>query len=141
MNTAVASSSEGNAPAQNIGFAIPAHHRGSSVPAPSGGTTHASKAYIGVEVEDETAETQQAYGFVPSSGAVVVSVESGSPAAAAGIMQGDVIVSFNGKAVKTAENLTSDVQASAVGSQATIVLWRGQSKKTFSFSLGQAPAG
>jgi S1-C subfamily serine protease len=142
MNTAVASSSQGNAPAQNIGFAIPATTiQGLLAQLRQGGTTHATKAYIGVEVEDETAETQQAYGFVPSSGAVVVSVESGSPAAGAGIVQGDVIVSFNGKAVKTAENLTTDVQASPVGSKATITLWRGKSKKTVSLTLGQAPAG
>ena len=142
MNTAVASSSQGNAPAQNIGFAIPATTiQGLLAQLRQGGTTHASKAYIGVEVEDETSQTQQAYGFVPSSGAVVVSVESGSPAAGAGIAQGDVIVTFNGKAVNTAQNLTTDVQASPVGSHATITLWRGKSKKTFSLTLGQAPAG
>ena len=100
-----------------------------------------NSAYIGVEVEDETSQIQQAYGFVPSSGAVVVSVESGSPAAGSGIAQGDVIVTFNGKAVNTAENLTTDVQASPVGSHATITLWRGKSKKTFSLTLSQAPAG
>jgi len=142
MNTAVASSSEGNAPAQNIGFAIPASTiQGLLAQLRQGGTTHASKAYIGVEVEDETSQVQQAYGFVPSSGAVVVSVEPGSPAASAGVEQGDVIVSYNGKAVKSALNLTTDVQASAVGSTASIGLWRGQSKKTVSVTLGQAPAG
>ncbi len=142
MNTAVASSSEGNAPAQNIGFAIPASTiQGLLAQLRQGGTTHASKAYIGVEVEDDTSQIQQAYGFVPSEGAVVVSVESGSPADNAGIEQGDVIVSYNGKAVNSALNLTTDVQASAVGSTASLTLWRGQSKKTISVTLGQAPAG
>jgi putative serine protease PepD len=142
MNTAVAASSEGNAPAQNIGFAIPASTiQGLLAQLRQGGTTHASKAYIGVEVEDDTSQIQKAYGFMPSKGAVVVSVESGSPADKAGIEQGDVIVSYNGKAVNSALNLTTDVQASAVGSTASITLWRGQSKKTISVTLGQAPAG
>ena len=142
MNTAVASSSSGNAPAQNIGFAIPATTiQGLLSELRQGGTTHASKAYIGVVVEDESSQTQQAFGFVPSSGAVVVSVESGSPADSAGIQEGDVIVSYNGKAVKTAQNLTTDVQASSVGDTVTIVLWRGQNKMTVSVTLGQAPAG
>jgi putative serine protease PepD len=141
LNTAVASSSEGNAPAQNIGFAIPATTiQGLLAQLRQGGTTKASKAYLGVEVEDETSQLQQAYGFVPTSGAVVVSVESGSPAARAGIEQGDVIVSFNGKAVTTAQSLTTDVQASNVGSTASITLWRLKDKKTFSVTLGQAPA-
>jgi serine protease Do len=72
---------------------------------------------------------------------VVVSVEAGSPAAGAGIKQGDVIVTFNGKAVTTAQNLTTDVQASSVGSKATVTLWRGKTKKTISFTLAQAPVG
>jgi putative serine protease PepD len=142
MNTAVASSSVGNAPAQNIGFAIPALTiKGLLGQLRQGGTTQASKAFLGVVVEDDTAQIQQAYGFVPSSGAVVVSVASGSPAQSAGIQQGDVIVSYNGKAVSSALNLTTDVQASSVGSTAAITLWRGQSKKTISVTLGQAPAG
>jgi S1-C subfamily serine protease len=142
MNTAVAASSGGNAPAQNIGFAIPSSTiRGLLGQLRQGGATHASKAYIGVEVEDETSQIQQAYGFVPSSGAVVVLVESGSPASAAGIVQGDVIVSYNGKAVKSAQNLTTDVRGSPVGSTVSLTLWRGQQKMTISVTLRQNPAG
>jgi len=142
MNTAVASSSQGNAPAQNIGFAIPAATiQGLLVQLRQGGTTLASKAYIGVEVEDETTQIQQAYGFVPSSGAVVVSVVSGSPADNAGVKEGDVIVAYNGKAVTSSQNLTTDVQASSVGNTVSITLWQGQSKKTVAVTLGQAPAG
>jgi len=96
---------------------------------------------MGVEVEDETSEIQQAYSFVPSTGAVVLSVESGSPADSAGIEEGDVIVSYNGKSVNSAQNLTTDVQASSVGSTVTITLWRGQKKKTVTVTLAQAPAG
>jgi len=141
MNTAVASSSSGNAPAQNIGFAIPVSTiEGLLSQLRHGGTVKATKAYMGVEVEDDSTQLQQSYGFVPSSGAVVVSVESGSPAGNAGIEQGDVIVSYNGKAVNSAINLTTDVQASAVGSTVPITLWRGQNKKTVSVTLAQAPA-
>ena len=142
MNTAVAASSEGNAPAQNIGFAIPSTTiQGLLGQLRQGGTTHASKAYLGVEVEDENTQIQQAYGFVPAEGAVVVSVESGSPAATAGIEQGDVIVAFNGRAVNSAQNLTTDVQSTAVGTTVSITLWRGQNKKTLSVTTAQAPAG
>jgi putative serine protease PepD len=141
MNTAVASSSSGNAPAQNIGFAIPSMTiLGLLAQLRQGGTIKVSKAYMGVEVEDETSALQEAYGFEPSTGAVVVSVESGSPAQSAGIEEGDVIVSFNGKAVTTALDLTTDVQSSAVGSKVSITLWRGQNKMTVPVTLGQAPA-
>ncbi len=142
MNTAVAASSNGNAPAQNIGFAIPATTIEGLLPElRQGGTSSGSKAFIGVEVEDETAQLQQAYGFVPSSGAVVISVQSGSPAATAGIAARDVIVGFNGKTVASAQNLTTDVRALPAGTKASVTLWRGKTKKTFSVTLAQAPAG
>lgn len=142
MDTAVAASSANNAPAENIGFAIPsATIEGLLSNLRSGGTAGNSKAYLGVEVEDETAQLQQAYGFVPASGAVVVTVIDGSPAATAGIEQGDVIVSFDGKAVNTAQDLTNDVQAQSTGHVARIGLYRGQQKITVSVTLGSAPAG
>ena len=141
MNTAVASSSTGNAPAQNIGFAIPSSTiQGLLGTLRSGGTAGASKAYLGVEVTDETAQEQQAYGLVPSSGALVVSVVSGSPADTAGIRTGDVIVAFNGKAVGSAQELTNDVQGTPVGRQVQLTLYRGAQKLTLGATLALAPA-
>jgi S1-C subfamily serine protease len=142
MNTAVASSSNGNAPAQNIGFAIPSSTvQGLLTTLRNGGTTGVAKPYVGVEVTDVTPQQQQAYGLVPSSGALVVSVVSGSPADAAGVRQGDVIVAFNGKAVSSAQDLTNDVQASSPGQKAELTLYRGSQKLTVTATLARAPAG
>ena len=142
MNTAVASSSTGNAPAQNIGFAIPSSTiQGLLATLRSGGTAGVAKPLLGVEVTDETPQQQQAYGLVPASGALVVSVVSGSPAESAGIKTGDVIVAFNAKSVGSAQELTNDVQASASGRQVKVTLYRGQQKLTISVTLGLAPAG
>lgn len=141
MDTAVASSSSGNAPAQNIGFAIPSSTiQGLVATLRAGGTAGKAKAYLGVEVTDETTQEQQAYGLVPASGALVVSVVSGSPADTAGIRTGDVIVDFNGKAVASAQGLTNDVQALSSGTTVRLMLYRGQEKITLSAKLGLAPA-
>jgi len=141
MNTAVASSSSGNAPAQNIGFAIPSSTiQGLLQELRNGGTKGVPKAYLGVEVTDETPQQQQAYGLVPSSGALVVSVVSGSPAETAGIRTGDVIVTFDGKAVTSAQGLTNDVQASTSGASVKVTLYRGQQKISVTATLGLAPA-
>jgi putative serine protease PepD len=141
MDTAVASSSSGNAPAQNIGFAIPSSTiQGLVATLRAGGTAGKAKAYLGVEVTDETTQEQQAYGLVPASGALVVSVVSGSPADTAGIRTGDVITEFNGKAVASAQGLTNDVQALSSGTTVRLMLYRGQEKITLSATLGLAPA-
>ena len=142
MSTAVASSSSGNAPAQNIGFAIPSSTmQGLLGTLRAGGTVGKSKAYLGVEVTDETPAQQQAYGLVPSAGALVVQVVGGSPASAAGIRTGDVIVAFNGTAVGSAQGLTNDVQGSSSGKAVRLTLYRGNQKLTVSATLGLAPAG
>jgi S1-C subfamily serine protease len=142
MDTAVASSSGGNAPAQNIGFAIPSSTiQGLLATLRAGGTAGKSKAYLGVEVTDETPAQQQAYGLVPTSGALVVQVVSGSPAQSAGIQTGDVIVGFNGTAVTSAQGLTNDVQGTASGKSVRLTLYRGSRKLTVSATLGLAPAG
>jgi putative serine protease PepD len=142
MDTAVAAASTGNAPAQNIGFAIPSSTiQGLVATLRSGGTAGKAKAYLGVEVTDETSQQQQAYGLVPASGALVASVVSGSPAATAGIRAGDVIVSFNAKAVTSAQGLTNDVQALTSGTSVRLTLYRGQQKLTLTATLGLAPGG
>jgi len=142
MDTAVASSSTGNAPAQNIGFAIPSSTiQGLVATLRAGGTAGKAKTYLGVEVTDETSQQQQAYGLVPAAGALVVSVVTGSPANIAGIHTGDVIVSFNGKAVTSAQGLTNDVQALASGTSVRLTLYRGQGKLSLTANLALAPAG
>ncbi|HTZ07792.1 MAG TPA: trypsin-like peptidase domain-containing protein [Acidimicrobiales bacterium] len=142
MSTAVASSSSGNAPAQNIGFAITSSTiRGLLATLRSGGTSGVAKPYLGVEVTDETPSEQQAYGLTPATGALVVSVVTGSPAQAAGIQTGDVIVAFDGKAVTSAQGLTNLVQAASTGHQARITLYREAQKLTVTATLALAPAG
>jgi putative serine protease PepD len=141
MNTAVASSTGNNAPAENIGFAIPsATIEGLLSSLRAGGTQAAPRTYLGVEVADETTALQQQYGVVPSTGAFVVSVVAGSPAASAGIQPADVIVAFDGKAVSSAQDLTSDVRKSSPGHQARVTLYRGQERTTVTVTLGSSPA-
>jgi putative serine protease PepD len=141
MSTAVASSSANNAPAQNIGFAIPsATMEGLLASLRAGGTRTAPRTYLGVEVTDETAALQQQYGLAPSAGAFVVSVVPGSPAAGASIQPADVIVSFDGKAVTSAQDLTNDVRGASPGHGAHIELYRGQQRTTVTVTLRSSPA-
>jgi hypothetical protein len=64
-----------------------------------------SPGYLGVEGTSETPALQSEYGFVPSAGAVVLSVDDNSPAANAGLVQGDIITSFNSTPITSSEAL------------------------------------
>ena len=64
-----------------------------------------SPGYLGVDVISETPALQTQDGLVPSAGAVVLSVADNSPAANAGLAQGDVITSFGSTPIGSAAAL------------------------------------
>jgi S1-C subfamily serine protease len=139
MNTAVASSNDGTAQAQDIGFAIPSNRitqllpdlrSGSITGGAPGGT-----GYLGVEIETLTPPLRSAYDFIPLHGAVVLQVESGSPAEAAGLQEGDVIVSLDGKGITSADQLGTAIQADRPGQTVRIVLYRGTAHLTVEATL------
>jgi len=141
MNTAAATSSAGNAPAQNIGFAIPIDSVKTLLPGlRRGGTIGPPKAFMGVDVVSVTAAERSAYGLTPTTGALVVSVVTGVPAAEAGVRADDVIVRFGGHAITTDASLTVAVLAAHPGERVTIELYRGRRLLTISLVLGTKPA-
>ena len=78
----------------------------------------------------------------PTTGAVVVGVEPGTPAAAAGLVAGDVIVSVNGQDVVTPTTLTTLLQAHHPG-DAVQLGWQDASGQphTATVTLTTGPAG
>lgn len=80
----------------------------------------AEHAFLGVGLTDNTATADG----VTRAGAQVQTVTSGSPAASAGVKEGDVIVAIDGKAVAGAESLTGYVRAYASGDEVTLTLVR-----------------
>jgi putative serine protease PepD len=137
MNTAVAGTSSDGTSSQNIGFAIPAAQVESLLPElQKGGQTGNAGGYLGVDITTLTSALRQQYGFTPTSGAVILSVVSGSPAAKAGLVQGDVIVDINGTAINSSEDLQKIVQNGKPGQSITITYYVGNSKRTTTATLG-----
>ena len=83
-------------------------------------------AYLGLSVESAGI----------SNGAKVASVKSGSPAADAGLEAGDVIKTFNGQKVLSANDLIGDVNAKQPGAKVTITYTRNGATKTAHVTLG-----
>jgi S1-C subfamily serine protease len=77
-------------------------------------------------------------GLAVTSGAVVVAVDSGSPADTAGVRVGDVIVGFDTRSVQTSDDLQNDVEKDQAGQEVTLRLWRGQRELTVHPTLESA---
>ena len=126
INTAVAADG-----AQNIGFAIPIDKARSLADRLKSGQGPAPTAFLGVS----TTETSDG-----SGGAQVVDLVAGGPAAKGGIAVGDLIVSFDGKPVATADALSGLVQAHQPGDTVQVVVERNGASRTVSVTLGTKPA-
>ncbi|WP_295404595.1 DegQ family serine endoprotease [uncultured Thiocystis sp.] len=86
-----------------------------------------SRGWLGVLIQDVTRELAETFGMPQPRGALVAQVLPKSPAAAADLRPGDVILSFNGRDVLASSTLPPLVGATAVGETATLqVLRRGE---------------
>jgi len=142
MNTAVAGTLADGETTQNIGFAIPVATIRSLLKSLMAGQSVVNHgAFIGVEIESMTPSLQQQYGFTVSSGAVVMSVISGTGAASAGVKQGDIIVGINNSRIQSAQDVSSITSALKPGDQVVLHIVRGTKHLTIKVTLGRAPAG
>ena len=127
MNTAVAGTTSDGTSSQNIGFAIPAASVESLISQlQKGGQSGNGGGYLGVDITSLTPALRQQYGFTPTSGAVILSVVSGSPANKAGLVEGDVIVNIDGTAITSSDDLQKVVQADKAGQYDHHHLLRGR---------------
>jgi serine protease Do len=84
---------------------------------------------IGVQIDQVTRDVAESIGLGRAQGALVRSVEGGSPADKAGIEAGDIITKFNGQAIDRASDLPRMVGNTKPGSRATITVFRrGQTR-------------
>ena len=71
---------------------------------------------------------------------LVVGVTSGSPAAAAGVLVGDVILDFDGHAVQSPEDLLDLLVGDRVGREVRLRVLRGGISSDVKVTVGERPA-
>jgi serine protease Do len=101
---------------------------------PDGGR---GSSLLGLDVRPLTPELARRLNLPFSEGAVVAQVADGSPAAEAGIQQGDVIREINRQRIRSVsdfERLTKDVKD---GDRLTVLLQRGPSSLYVAFTIGR----
>ncbi len=114
------------APAQGIGFAVPASvikTSVASIQAHPGVMNVAPNGFLGVQLIAIDNQVRKALHY-KGSGAVVLGAISGSPAASAGLRTGDVIQAVNGKNVSSAQTVIKIVGALKPGEVARVRIWR-----------------
>jgi serine protease Do len=89
-----------------------------------------TRGRIGVQIDQVTKDVAESIGLGKAQGALVRSVEAGSPADKAGVEAGDIITKFDGKQIERATDLQRLVGNTKPGTRSTLTVFRrGASKE------------
>jgi serine protease Do len=121
---------------EGLGFAIPINDAKPVVEQLIAKGYVSGRAEMGVAFQEVTEQTARF--FRVSAGVYVNGVIAGGPAAAAGILRGDRIVSVGGEAVLSAAGLKAIIEKHSVGDRLTVVVDRNGTTRSLSVTLREA---
>jgi serine protease Do len=136
MNTAIFSPTGGSV---GIGFAIPSDMI-RTVSDQLVATGRVTRGYVGVGAQAISAAMAKALHLPETSGALLASVVSGSPAAKAGLKPGDVIEAVNGQKIASPRDLALTVATVAPGEAAHVRVFRDGQDREVDVKVGDQPA-
>jgi S1-C subfamily serine protease len=131
-----------NIAGEALGIATPALSRiaGVAIPAPNVDRAveeilkrgRVARGYLGVGLQPVEISDHH-------KGLIVLSVESGGPAAKAGVLIGDILVSLGGKSVEDTEDIQAALEGHAVGSPIEAMVSRGGESRAITVTIGERP--
>ncbi len=133
VNTAIFSPSGGSA---GIAFAIPAKTV-ETVVSQLKSKGRVTRAWLGVQVQPVTPEIADSLGLKEAKGALVSVPAPGSPAAAAGIRRGDVIVKIADEDIKDSRDLARKVAAAAPEMPVKVAIERAGKRQILEVRLAE----
>lgn len=119
---------------QGLGFAIPSS-LAKSITAQLREKGKVTRGWIGVSIQNVTPELAKSFGMKEARGALIGDVVKGSPAEKAGLVTGDIIVSFDGKKIQNSTDLPRLVAGTAVGSTVQLVVLRDNKESTHTIKV------
>ena len=135
INTAIASNSGAY---QGIGFAIPINQaRWVSDQLITRGNVE--RGYLGVSIAPLDTDMAEKLGAPGQKGVLVTEVMPGTPAAEAGMVDLDVVLSFDGKTVDSPRTLQEVVERASIGNRHTVVVLRDGKEVTVNVEVKTLP--
>lgn len=136
INTAIASNGGGN---DGIGFAVPSSLAKWIVPQLMSKTGTVERAYLGVAIEKMSNELAGKFGVARGTGVLITEVHPNTPAADAGLKDGDVIVDYNGVKVHSPRELQEVVERSVLNTKQKANIMRDGKAMTIEVTARSLP--
>src|SRR5438128_9147753 len=83
-----------------------------------------TRGRIGVQIQEVSKETADAFGLSKAGGALVNSVEKGGPAEKAGVESGDIVLKADGRTVNSSSELPRIITQIKPGTRIPVQVWR-----------------
>jgi serine protease Do len=97
------------------------------------------RGWLGVALQPLSPDLAQSLGLAGTNGAVVGSTITGSPAAQAGLQQGDVIVAYDSTPVDDYRHVQRLVAETRVGKSVTLQIVRKKQKMDVAVTIAEVP--
>ena len=97
------------------------------------------RSWVGIYVKPVSAAHAQSVGLGAARGALVTEVIAGGPAALAGLRAGDILLSFDGRAVTRHQDLPFAASRTPSGKTVLVKLWRARREHVLSLRLERKP--
>jgi serine protease Do len=136
INTAILANNGGN---QGVGFAVPAN-LARSVMTQVMEHGKVVRGYLGLLPQDITPAMAEALHSKQTEGVLIGDVTPGTPAAAAGLQRGDVILDLNGQKVEDSNQLRMRVSLTAPGTTIHMRVMHNGAEKNVAMKLAEMPA-
>ena len=94
-------------------------------------------SFLGISMEDVTVSNMSEYKLTDEKGAIVRSVQEGSPAEEAGLRENDVIVEFEGQAVLSTRQFSRLVSETPIGRKVAVTVSRDGKRINLSATIGE----
>lgn len=132
INTAIVARGQG------LGFAIPIN-MAKKIYAEISTKGKVSRGWLGVSIQPLTEELAKGFGAKADQGVLVADVLDGSPAAAAGVKAGDIILEFEGKKIAAPEDLPRLVGLTEPGKVVKVKILHEKAEKLLDVKIAEAP--
>ena len=98
-----------------------------------------ARGWLGVSIQEITKDLADSFGMKNTNGALVAGVEKSGPADKGGLVAGDVILKFDGKAINSSSDLPRAVGGVKPGKSVNVEVLRKGAAKTLSVVVAEAP--
>jgi serine protease Do len=102
-------------------------------------TGKVQRGRLGIAIQEVNQSLAGSFGLPKAGGALVASVENGSPAAKAGLKSGDVVLKIDGAEIGNSLDLTSRVGSMKPGATAKLEVWRDGKPQQIVVKVGETP--